>query len=57
MSARPSSSPPPPASADPGDDERPGVPLFQTWRGVYAFVFASFLLVVLLLTIFTHVYA
>jgi len=57
MSARPSSPPLPPASADPGDDERPGVPLFQTWRGVYAFVFASFLLVVLLLTIFTHVYA
>lgn len=57
MSARPSPPPRSSGSADPADDEHPGVPLFRTWRGVYAFVFASFILVVLLLTLFTHVYA
>jgi hypothetical protein len=39
-----------------GDDE-PGVPFFRTWRGVYGFVFACFIIVVVLLTIFSHVYA
>jgi Tfp pilus assembly protein PilX len=39
------------------DDETPGVPGFRTWRGVYLFVFAAFLLVVALLAIFTRVYA
>jgi hypothetical protein len=43
--------PPPP------NDDEPGVPLFRTWRGVYAFVFACFILVVVLLTIFSRVYA
>jgi hypothetical protein len=43
-------SPPPP------DDDRPGVPGFRTWRGVYLFVFGAFVAVVIALTIFTHVY-
>ena len=38
-------------------DESPGVPGFRTWRGVYLFVFAAFLLVVVLLAIFSRVYA
>jgi hypothetical protein len=41
----------------PPTDESPGVPGFRTWRGVYVFVFASFLLVVVLLAIFSRVYA
>ena len=46
-------SPPPPS---PNDDE-PGVPLFRTWGGVYLFVLACFVVVVILLTIFSRVYA
>jgi hypothetical protein len=38
-------------------DENPGVPGFRTWRGVYWFVFGSFLLMVLALTWFAHAYA
>ena len=38
-------------------DESPGVPGFRSWRGVYLFVFAAFLLVVVLLAVFTHLYA
>lgn len=45
--------PPPPES----DDDAPGVPGFRTWRGVYLFVFATFVLVVLALTLFSRVYA
>lgn len=41
----------------PTDDDEPGVPFFRTWRGVYGFVFACFIIVVVLLTIFSHVYA
>ncbi|ACB75891.1 hypothetical protein [Opitutus terrae] len=37
-------------------DEPPGVPGFRTWRGVYAFVLGCFVLVVVLLTVFSHVY-
>ena len=47
---------PPPAPLPP-DDETPGVPGFRTWRGVYWFVFAAFVLVVLALAIFSRVYA
>jgi len=47
----------PPASPDPSDDESPGVPGFRTWRGVYLFVFAAFVVVVVALAIFSHVYA
>jgi len=38
-------------------DESPGVPGFRTWRGVYLFVFGWFVLVVVLLAIFTRVFA
>jgi hypothetical protein len=37
--------------------ESPGVPGFETWRGVYLFVFGWFLLVVVLLTVFTVVFS
>ena len=39
------------------DDELPGVPGFRTWRGVYLFVFGFFVLVVILLAIFTRAFA
>ena len=45
-------------SSDPvTDDKSPGVPGFRTWRGVYIFVFAFFVLVVVLLTIFSRFFA
>ena len=37
--------------------EPPDVPGFRTWRGVYLFVFGWFLLVVLLLTLFTAIFS
>ena len=45
--------PPEPAT----DDNSPGVPGFRTWRGVYVFVFAFFVLVVVLLTLFSRYFA
>jgi hypothetical protein len=39
------------------DDESPGVPGFRTWRGVYLFVFGCFVVVVILLTVFTRYFA
>jgi len=47
--------PPPPEPAT--DDQSPGVPGFRTWRGVYLFVFAFFVVVVILLAIFSRVLA
>ena len=48
-------------SASPRDEiveaEPPDLPGFRTWRGVYFFVFGWFLLVVLLLTAFTVIFA
>lgn len=41
----------------PDDPDSPGVPGFRTWRGVYLFVFAVFVLIVIGLTIFTRVFA
>lgn len=38
-------------------DESPGVPGFRHWRGVYLFVFAFFVLVVVLLAIFSRYFA
>jgi hypothetical protein len=35
------------------DDESPDVPGFRTWGAVYLFVFGWFVLVVVLLTVFT----
>jgi hypothetical protein len=39
------------------DDEAPGVPGFRTWRGVYVFVFVTFIVAVLALAIFSRLYA
>ena len=46
-----------PTPARPTGDEPPGVPGFRTWRGVYGFVLAVFLLIVIALAIFSRVYA
>jgi hypothetical protein len=43
--------------SEPPQDQRPGVPGFRTWRGVYLFVLATFVAVVILLAIFSRVYA
>ena len=37
--------------------EAPDVPGFHTWRGVYAFVLGWFVLVVILLTVFTGIFS
>ena len=37
--------------------EPPEVPGFHTWRGVYLFVFGCFVLVVVLLTVFTRIFS
>jgi hypothetical protein len=37
--------------------EPPDVPGFRTWRSVYLFVFAFFVLVVALLTVFTRAFS
>ena len=37
--------------------EPPEVPGFRTWRGVYLFVFGWFVLVVILLSVFTGIFA
>lgn len=42
---------------DQGNDESPGVPGFKTWRGVYCFVGGCFVVVVVLLTLFTRLTA
>jgi hypothetical protein len=41
----------------PSGDESPDVPGFRTWRGVYWFVFACFVLVVVVLALFSRAYA
>jgi len=46
----------PPLEPATGDDA-PGVPGFRTWRGVYLFVFAFFVLVVVLLALFSRLFA
>ena len=38
-------------------DKSPGVPGFRTWRGVYVFVFAVFVLVVAVLAVFSRWFA
>ena len=38
-------------------DESPGVPGFRTWHGIYLFVFAGFVAVVVLLVLFSHYFA
>ena len=39
------------------ETEPPGVPGFATWRGVYLFVFGWFVLVVILLCVFTATFS
>ncbi len=47
------------SSPEPKKDgaDNPGVPGFRSWRTVYWFVFASFVGVVIALSIFSRVYA
>jgi hypothetical protein len=45
---------PPP---DNSEAEAPGVPGFRTWRGIYWFVFGTFVAIVIALAIFTRIYA
>ncbi|WP_438480149.1 hypothetical protein [Oleiharenicola lentus] len=44
-------------STQPPESDAPNVPGFRTWRGVYWFVFASFVAVVIALTVFSRIYA
>jgi hypothetical protein len=44
-------------SPDGQNDESPGVPGFRTWRGIYWFTFAVFVIVVALLAIFSRWFA
>ena len=46
-----------PLSDRPPGIESPDVPGFGTWRAVYLFVFGWFVLIVVLLTLFTAMYA
>lgn len=46
-----------PTEAELRREEKPGVPGFETWGGVYWFVFGSFVVVVLLLVAFSGAYA
>ena len=46
-----------PSPDEHGAAEPPDLPGFRTWWGVYLFVFGWFLLVVLLLTAFTVIFA
>ena len=39
------------------ETEKTGLPIFHSWRGVYILVFAVFVLVVALLTIFSRYFA
>ena len=47
----------PTPSDPPPSDESPGVPGFRTWRGIYLFVFAFFVMVVVLLAVFSRFFA
>jgi len=51
---------PPPASrnaeAD-GDGELPGLPRLRTWRGVYLFVLACYVLYLILLTVLSRAFS
>ena len=48
---------PAPRPDEPSEAEPPDVPGFRTWRGIYLFVFGWFVLVVILLTVFTGIFA
>jgi hypothetical protein len=57
VSLPPPHSSPPTTPASAPDDDTPGVPGFRTWRGIYVFVLAVFVAVVIALTFFTRAYA
>jgi hypothetical protein len=44
-------------SEERAETEPPDVPGFRTWRGVYLFVFGWFVLVVILLSVFTAIFS
>jgi hypothetical protein len=46
-----------PEADPPTSDESPRVPGFRTWRGIYLLVFVFFVLVVVLLTLFSRYFA
>ena len=46
-----------PHADEPSDLEPPEVPGVHTWRAVYLFVFGWFVLVVVLLTLFTGIFS
>ena len=46
-----------PGPDDRADSEPPDVPGFRTWRSLYLFVFAWFVLVLALLTAFTAIFS
>jgi hypothetical protein len=48
---------PPPRPDARSEAEPPSVPGFGTWRGVYLFVFGWFVLVVILLAVFTGIFS
>ena len=48
---------PPPRPDERSEPEPPDLPGFRTWPGVYAFVFGWFVLVVILLTVFTRIFS
>ena len=45
-----------PPKESPSDDSATGLPLVRTWRAVYAFVLATFVLALILLTWLTFAY-
>jgi hypothetical protein len=47
----------PPRADERSEAEPPDLPGFRTWRGVYVFVFGCFVLVVILLTLFTGIFS
>ena len=47
----------PPRTDERSEAEPPDLPGFRTWRGVYLFVFGWFVLVVILLTLFTGIFS
>jgi hypothetical protein len=47
----------PPRPDEAPDTEPPGVPGFRTWRGLYLVVLGWFVLVVVLLTVFTRIFS
>ena len=45
------------ASHEDSPDDRPHLPLFRSWRSIYVAVIACFVVYVVLLTVFTRVFA